>query len=602
MASVLNPTVILLLQALRKIILLLLVAGAFTLPAKVGASPLPRIFKMIRAGQYAQARSMLFALFDHVGDDLAVNYGLAEIYYASDNPWRNIDSAQLYCWRSEIILQDSVPDKLLRKYAGLGVRRYNILRMHAQIYEEAFVRADSIHTVASWNHYLNHYGLSPRFSEAVEKRNRQAFEDARASFDYSSFQNFMDAYPDAREMEEARALYETLLYHAKTADSTWQEYEAFTAQYPQSPFATESRKNYERLFFRYSTRHHSLHEFVLFTLEHPDNPYVPLANDSIYVLSVLHHSAIEYEYFIRSFPSNPHIEEAWKKLYHLRTQQYTHAVISDFLKHYPDYPFKDQATLEAEIALLPVVPYQSEEGPGFYGLTDTLLKKVTLLPRYYFIDDFHNNMALFNPDSCNENCLFGFLNKSGETIIPARFSDAVGFSGICAPVASGNCATDACVWGFINRFGDYLVAPQYDLALPFKEHYSLVYKKGVGYGFVIDSGSEQILLQYANAHSFSDSLAAVTHDSLWGFIEAANKLRIPEKYREVADFHEGLCAALDSAGLWGYLDKKGSWILKPQFLKAGNFVNGKAQVMNKPRYPGDIPKLRFIDKKGKPAK
>ena len=237
---------------------------------------------------------------------------------------------------------------------------------------------------------------------------------------------------------------------------------------------------------------------------------------------------------------------------------------------------------------------------NLFGLKDSITKNITLFPKYFFIDTFSNNLALFNPDSCGDNCRYGFINKIGDIAVEPKFSDAFSFSGIVAPVAVTSNKNNETKWGFINRFGEWMISPIFEFALQFKNGLSLVQSSEKKFGFVNSSGVLQIPAQYSDAHSFSDSLAAIKLDSVkWGFINLKNEIIIAPRFKDVSDFHEQLCAAQDTSLLWGFIDRTGNWKIKPQYLKAENFDSGKAQVMLKPKNKTDLPKLKFIDKDGK---
>ncbi|MBE7942021.1 MULTISPECIES: WG repeat-containing protein [Ramlibacter] len=58
---------------------------------------------------------------------------------------------------------------------------------------------------------------------------------------------------------------------------------------------------------------------------------------------------------------------------------------------------------------------------------------------------------------------------------------------------------------------------------------------------------------------------------------ATGQLVIPAKYRSALDFSEGL-SAVDDQGRWGYIDRHGRWVVRPQFLAASSFSEGLAVV------------------------
>jgi hypothetical protein len=88
---------------------------------------------------------------------------------------------------------------------------------------------------------------------------------------------------------------------------------------------------------------------------------------------------------------------------------------------------------------------------------------------------------------------------------------------------------------------------------------------------------------------FSDDVAAVKKGNSWGFINKNGDLTIPfrddvvvmkgEKY---PSFHTNRClikTTKDNIELYGYIDKNGKTVIKPQFLNASNFMNNHAVVL-----------------------
>ena len=90
---------------------------------------------------------------------------------------------------------------------------------------------------------------------------------------------------------------------------------------------------------------------------------------------------------------------------------------------------------------------------------------------------------------------------------------------------------------------------------------------------------------------FQDSLAAVKKDNKWGFIDTKGDLVI--KFRDdltVSSFEEGDYPAfsenrcqfteeIEGIKYFGFIDKSGKTVIKPQFLNASNFKNKMATVI-----------------------
>lgn len=51
----------------------------------------------------------------------------------------------------------------------------------------------------------------------------------------------------------------------------------------------------------------------------------------------------------------------------------------------------------------------------------------------------------------------------------------------------------------------------------------------------------------------------------WGFCDAKCNIIIPDKFRDVGNFYNGLAVAQNDDGLWGVIDKTGQWVIQPQF-------------------------------------
>lgn len=79
---------------------------------------------------------------------------------------------------------------------------------------------------------------------------------------------------------------------------------------------------------------------------------------------------------------------------------------------------------------------------------------------------------------------------------------------------------------------------------------------------------------YGNARDFSERLAAVQKDGLWGFIDTNGNTVIEFQYAVAGDFHEGRAAVSDQQGNIFYIDKTGTRISP---LVAGYEFTGEAQ-------------------------
>lgn len=89
--------------------------------------------------------------------------------------------------------------------------------------------------------------------------------------------------------------------------------------------------------------------------------------------------------------------------------------------------------------------------------------------------------------------------------------------------------------------------------------------------------------------SVCSSAVVATESELWprcggifqlcGYIDSkSQKVVIPQKFERTLSFSEGIAAVREN-GLYGYIDRTGKWVIEPRFRLAGNFTNGLAEVL-----------------------
>ena len=99
-------------------------------------------------------------------------------------------------------------------------------------------------------------------------------------------------------------------------------------------------------------------------------------------------------------------------------------------------------------------------------------------------------------------------------------------------------------YGYIDMTGELVIPAQYDYALDFCGGLAAVYIQKSGWGFIDKTGELVIPLMYESALNFSGGLAAVCLDGKWGYIDAAGEVVIPFEYRYATPFIDGLAAVM----------------------------------------------------------
>lgn len=169
-------------------------------------------------------------------------------------------------------------------------------------------------------------------------------------------------------------------------------------------------------------------------------------------------------------------------------------------------------------------------------------------------------------------------------------------------------------WGFMNRTGRTVIKPRFDDEGDFFEGLAKVRIGDWKWGYIDQTGHVAIAAQFDDAGDFSEGLAPVRLGHKWGFIDHAGKFVIPPQFQAAAEFHEGLALievwtrysyegktlSEDDAPRWawrlhnhpplgtgyggplddryGYVDLDGNIVIPPTFKDAQDFSNGRARI------------------------
>lgn len=220
-------------------------------------------------------------------------------------------------------------------------------------------------------------------------------------------------------------------------------------------------------------------------------------------------------------------------------------------------------------------------------------------------DDFSDNRARIRSGIGGDQ-KFGFMDTTGKYVIASRYNYALDFSDGLAAVTFGD------KWAYIDKNEKVIIAPDFDVAMPFHEGLAyveknriksfidqtgkvifsandgmvdfMVYEGRVAFikngkmGFLDNKGKEVIAPKYDNPiHSgFKEGLAPVAVKKkdgklVWGFIDKMGVPVVKPEFDEVQPFNFGLAIAKKD-GKYGFIDNKGKWIIKPIYDDAIGFT------------------------------
>ena len=149
---------------------------------------------------------------------------------------------------------------------------------------------------------------------------------------------------------------------------------------------------------------------------------------------------------------------------------------------------------------------------------------VAVKPHFAWLGIMAEGLALYHQDR-----KFGYVDKTGRIVIPARFLEAHNFSQGLALVRLPYAEAEklGARFAFINRQGEVVIP--------------------------------QAIADEDPAPQFSDGLAPVMAGGKFGFTDPTGKLVIPASFSQARNFAEGL-APVGVGRKTGYLDKTGKFV------------------------------------------
>jgi WG containing repeat len=173
-----------------------------------------------------------------------------------------------------------------------------------------------------------------------------------------------------------------------------------------------------------------------------------------------------------------------------------------------------------------------------------------------FLDVANFSEGLAAVDS--ESGKWGYIDETGRMVIPGRYADAGPFSGGLAPVR----LQPATISKTVRRMGKW----------------TFIDRRGTSIGAYFDA-----------AGVFSQGLAPVSPEYLWGYANAKGQLVIPAVYAAARPFFENFAATRlggaaeggndhdgDYRGLWGFVDRTGKVVIRHQYVAVRRFSEGLA--------------------------
>lgn len=183
-----------------------------------------------------------------------------------------------------------------------------------------------------------------------------------------------------------------------------------------------------------------------------------------------------------------------------------------------------------------------------------------------------------------QNGLWGYAEKGGKIVIPARFLEARVFQDGVGVVKAATQEKPNGAYGFISPTGRWIVEPTFEAAMEFYEGFILL-KSGGKWGLADKKGNWFLSPRFDDAWDYNEGLARVQTGGKWGFIDKNGKWVTPPVFDDAWYFNEVLADSPFTASKVGIYSGT-NWQIRTglkNFRHTGYFSEGLALV----RIPGE---------------
>ena len=254
-----------------------------------------------------------------------------------------------------------------------------------------------------------------------------------------------------------------------------------------------------------------------------------------------------------------------------------------------------------------------------WGFIDTT-GKFAISPRFETVPNGYVNSFSDGLARIEVHGKFGYIDHTGEFVIKPEFLDAVDFAdgaarvvtdGPCVYFPDGPCGamnphfvggrqgqSAPCKFTYIDKKGRALSKTRFDFGRDFSEGLAPVRIEKL-WGFIDKSGSLVTPPKFDDAQPYSSGLARIQEQGLYGYVDKVGVLVIPPRYKYAESFSEGFAVVGDDRDRLWYIDERGDRTIPGEFAAASPFFKGLANVrlLTSERKSGSA--FAYIDTKGR---
>lgn len=357
----------------------------FTLSA---SAQYERTLKYISKGQYEKAHKNVYDAYVDAPEDVELNYSLAVLYSTKEFHGYDLRLAYEYAKRTEMFYLNTVAenprDKRIEKWIKSGITIPDIEVFKKSMAQKALQDAYNSDNPHLLEQYVTLFKDEPEFAnEAKRIRDANAFKIVKQINTAESYKEFVENYPDAIQVGEARQQYAKKLFTATEAKNTIEGWRVFLNECPESIYGKDAKERLDYLVYQHAMVDSNIADLKAYIAEFPNGIYIkPVRDlyeqktynqsmagddvnkhieyiqqiaDSVYLdkaLNRLLDFSMETNnlqgviFYVNNYPDHNRYKEAFFWLYHAYTGDGELKSIEDFERNFPDTTFAERIAID----------------------------------------------------------------------------------------------------------------------------------------------------------------------------------------------------------------------------------------------------------------
>jgi len=169
----------------------------------------------------------------------------------------------------------------------------------------------------------------------------------------------------------------------------------------------------------------------------------------------------------------------------------------------------------------------------------------------------------------------GYVDHSGQMVLPARFDYAERFNEGLAAARSGK------AMGYIDCTGAWAISPKFSWTQGCQEGWCRAADPNQQHYFLVDRAGKELRVESLPTLYLPHEGIAVgmAEFNSYGFVDVQTRRVVGPRFADAqSEFAEGLLGACEKSQRCGYVDRRGAWVVPPVYAGVANFSEGLAHV------------------------